>query len=179
MCPFNIVLNHYTRNIGLEYDDKGKLASQGKLQNDLFLELNNLRFYTNDMPKSLGYEFVDETILPIIDKYKLSINDILRTFIEHAAFQISEVIKRSLISNSKINNTLLVTGGGVYNDFLIRRIDTLSEPDIVIPKKDIIEFKEALVFALLGILKIENEINCLASVTGASKDHSSGSIFYP
>ena len=178
ICPVNIVLNHYTRTIGFEYDDKGELASLGDLHNKLFSELNDLPFYRNNNPKSLGYEFIDETILPIINKYKLSVKDILRTFVEHAAYQISEVIKSNRLPNSKTNNNMLVTGGGAFNNFLIQRIDALAEADIVIPEKDIIEFKEALVFALLGVLKAEDEVNCLKSVTGATKDHSSGLVFY-
>jgi len=179
ICPVNIVLNHYTRAIGLEYDDKGKIASKGNLQTDLLYELNNLPFYLDEIPKSLGYEFIVDTILPMIDKFKIPIEDILRTFIEHAAFQISEIINRNSKFISKTDISILVTGGGAFNDFLIQRIKHLSKSEIVIPSRGIIDFKEALVFALLGILKDEGEINCLRTVTGAKNDHSSGVIFYP
>jgi anhydro-N-acetylmuramic acid kinase len=179
ICPVNIVLNHYTRSIGLEYDDKGEIASKGILQADLLHELNNLPFFLDEKPKSLGYEFIVDTILPLIDKFKLPVEDILRTFIEHSAFQISEVINRNSKVFSKSDISVLVTGGGAFNNFLIQRIKHLSKSKIVIPSKDIIDFKEALVFALLGVLKSEGEINCLKSVTGARKDHSSGVLFYP
>jgi len=179
ICPVNIVLNHYTRNIGLEYDDEGRIASTGNLRADLYNELNNLPFFLIDKPKSLGYEFIAETILPLIDKFKLPVEDILRTFIEHAAFQISEVINKNSKSFSKANRSVLVTGGGAFNNFLIQRIINLTKSEIVIPQKDIIEFKEALVFALLGVLKDEGQVNCLQSVTGAIEDHSSGVVFYP
>lgn len=179
ICPVNIVLNHYTRSIGLEYDDKGKIASHGKLQTDLLHELNNLPFYFEEMPKSLGNEFIVDTVLPLIDKFKLPVEGVLRTFIEHAAFQISEIINRNSKFYSKTDASVLVTGGGAFNDFLLQRIQHFSKTKIVIPSKDIIDFKEALVFALLGVLKSEGEVNCLKTVTGAIKDHSSGVVFYP
>lgn len=180
ICPVNIVMNHYTRKINLEYDDKGMMASQGILQNDLLNKLNQISFYHDDQPKSLGYEFVVEKILPIIDTYKLSINNILRTYIEHAAFQISKVINRNLpIKTEDKKCSVLITGGGAYNDFLIERISKVSHAEIIVPEKEIIEFKEALIFALLGVLRDQNEVNCLQSVTGAEKDHSSGMVFYP
>jgi anhydro-N-acetylmuramic acid kinase len=179
ICAVNIVLNHYTRSIGLEFDDKGSIASEGKLHMDLLHELNNLPFFLGEIPKSLGYEFIVDTILPLMDQYDLAVEDILRTFIEHAAFQISEVINRNFKFSSKTDMSVLVTGGGAFNDFLIQRIKHLSKSKIIIPPKDIIDFKEALVFALLGVLKAEGEVNCLQSVTGATKDHSSGVVFYP
>lgn len=180
ICPVNIVMNHYTRKIDLEYDDKGMIASEGTLQKDLLTELNNIPFYANIKPKSLGYEFVVEIVLPMIDKYNLPLKDILRTFIEHAAFQISEVINKNVqIFIKNINNDVLITGGGAYNDFLIERLSYYSNAKMVVPTNEIIEFKEALIFAFLGVLKDQNDVNCLQSVTGASKDHSSGVVFNP
>lgn len=180
ICPVNIVMNHYTRKINMEFDDKGSMASQGILHNTLLDELNQVPFYMGDQPKSLGYEFVVETIFPIIEKHNLSIEDILRTFIEHIAIQISQVINGNIQENSSNKNSkVLVTGGGAYNNFLIQRLSQFSNSEIIIPDKEIIEFKEAIVFALLGVLKDQNKVNVLQSVTGASKDHSSGYVFLP
>src|SRR5690606_30895706 len=92
ICPVNIVLNHYVASLNMEYDDKGSLASSGNINKNLLEELNCLPFYNNVKPKSLGYEFIVETIFPIIDKYKLDVKDILRTFVEHIALQISKKI---------------------------------------------------------------------------------------
>jgi anhydro-N-acetylmuramic acid kinase len=167
----NTVLNFYANQLGLDYDDKGQLAGSGKLNSDLLNELNALEYYKKPFPKSLGFEFVKETILPLIEKYNIPIEDKLNTFTEHITFQIAVALP-----NKK--GKLLATGGGAYNDFLIERLKFwLPELEIIIPDKKTIEFKEALIFALLGVLKLRYEINVLSSVTGAKKDHSSGMIF--
>lgn len=171
ICPVNIVLNHYVSSLNMEYDDKGTMASEGNIENNLLSALNSLHFYIDKKPKSLGYEFVAETIFPIIEKFNLNIKDILRTFVEHVAIQISKKID----SNSEKN--MLVTGGGAFNTFLIERLQSYTKTKLIIPEETIINYKEALVFALLGFLKDEGKNNCLKSVTGASKDHSSGVIF--
>ena len=173
ICPVNIVLNHYVKQLGFDYDDEGKVASSGTINIELLNELNQLRFYHQAYPKSLGLEWVKDKIIAKIDDYKLSIKDVLKTFVEHIAFQISKEI------NKKNDASVLVTGGGAYNLFLLERIISLTNNEIVIPTKIIIEYKEALIFGLLGVLKLKNEINCLSSVTGAKKDHSSGVIFIP
>jgi len=170
ICPVNIVLNHYVQKIGLSYDDNGSLASKGKVNNFLLKELNKLVYYNQQPPKSLGLEWVNENIFPLIDGFNLSIEDILRTFVEHIAFQISKSLS---IKNSKA----LFTGGGVYNSFLMERIESLSSIEIIKPDINLIEYKESLIFAFLGLLRMRNEVNVLASVTGAKINHSSGEIF--
>lgn len=170
ICPVNIVLNYYCKKIGLEFDASGNIASEGKVNSNLLNELNGLQFYQQDFPKSLGLEWVNSNIIPMIDYYNLEVRDVLRTVIEHVSIQISSVL------NQKPNTSVLVTGGGVYNSFLIRRLKELCSNEIVIPSEAIVEFKEALIFGLLGVLKLRNEINCLASVTGAKHNHSSGII---
>ena len=172
ICPVNIVLNYYVSKINLEYDDKGKLASKGKVDQKLLAELNKLDFYIEKPPKSLGLEWVGFNIFPLIDSFKLKIEDILRTYVEHIAIQISKVLEKE-------GKEVLVTGGGVYNKFLINRLKNLSKLRIVIPENEIVEFKEALIFGLLGVLKSRNEVNCLKSVTGATHNHSSGKILIP
>lgn len=171
ICPVNIVLNYYTNKIDLPFDDKGKLASSGKINKELLNQLNELEFYYRSYPKSLGLEWVVEFIYPLIDSYKLETKDVLRTFTEHLAYQISEVIQN--------NSNILITGGGAFNNFLIERIEFYLHQKIELPSIEIIDFKEALIFAFLGLLRIENQVNCLKSVTGARKNHSSGMILIP
>lgn len=172
ICPVNIVLNYYVSKLNLEYDDKGQLAETGTIDKALLSQLNALNFYSEEPPKSLGLEWVKEQIIPLIETYNLQIKDIIRTFVEHISFQISKSINKN-------DKSVLVSGGGVYNDFLMSQIRAHSKSEIVIPSQEIIEFKEALVFGLLGVLKDRNEVNCLKSVTGAKKDHSSGKILIP
>ncbi|WP_406684865.1 anhydro-N-acetylmuramic acid kinase [Seonamhaeicola sp. MEBiC1930] len=173
ICPVNIVMNHYVKSVGLDYDDNGKLASKGEVNVTLLEKLNRLSFYKELPPKSLGLEWVYDNVFPLINTNESNLNNILRTFVEHIAIKISESI------SSKPNSSVLITGGGAYNSFLIDRIKELSKNEIGIPSQEIIEFKEALIFGFLGVLKLRNEINCLQSVTGASKNHSSGYVFMP
>nr|WP_315157272.1 anhydro-N-acetylmuramic acid kinase [uncultured Flavobacterium sp.] len=169
----NTVLNFYANQLGLDYDDKGKISKTGNCSTDLLNELNSLDFYQKKHPKSLGFEFVKETLLPIIEKYSISVEDKLHTYTEHVAIQIA-------LALPKKKGSMLTTGGGAYNDFLIERIQFhLLEMSVIIPSKKILEFKEALIFALLGVLKMREEVNALKSVTGAKYDHSSGVIYIP
>ena len=171
ICPVNIVLNYYVSTLGLEYDDKGKIAASGIIHTELLGELNSLRFYKTEPPKSLGLEWVQSTIFPLIDKKNLTIKDVLATFIEHVAIQIAA-------STKKCKN-IFITGGGAFNEFLMQRMKHHSSLEIIIPNSQIVNYKEALIFALLGLLRIDNQVNCLNSVTGARENHSSGEIFTP
>ena len=117
----------------------------------------------------MGFEFVIKNIFPIIEKYKIKEVDILATYIEHASFQ----IKRNIDNGSKV----LLTGGGTFNNNLIKTLNHDSKINFIVPDKTIINYKESLIFALLGYLKINGKVNCLRSVTGASNDHSSGDIY--
>ena len=171
ISPVNTVLNFYANQLGLDYDDKGKISRTGTVNSELLNELNRLDFYQKKYPKSLGFEFVKEIILPLIESYPISIEDKMNTFTEHIAIQIALALP-----NKKIN--LFITGGGAYNDFMIERVQFhLPETKVVIPERKIIEFKEALIFGLLGVLKLGNEINTLSSVTGSKMDHSSGIVY--
>ena len=170
ICPVNIVLNNLSKKIGKDFDDKGSIASSGKLIINLYEELEKLEYYQLDPPKSLGIEWVDEYIFPLINKYSdYPTEDLLNTLSNHIANQIS--------NNLKNLDKVLVSGGGAYNDYLIHLIRSKTDSEIVIPSKNIIEFKEALIFAFLGVLRNLNINNCYSSVTGASIDHCSGKIF--
>ncbi|WP_308990920.1 anhydro-N-acetylmuramic acid kinase [Mariniflexile litorale] len=173
VCPVNIVLNSYVKQLGFDYDDEGKIASTGTINDELLEKLNNLEFYKANYPKSLGLEWVDKYVFPLVNAFQLEIKDVLKTFVEHVAIQLACEI------NKKKEATVLATGGGVYNAYLVERLEVYSKNKIIIPSKSIVEFKEALIFGFLGVLKIRNEVNCLKSVTGASKNHSSGRIYLP
>ncbi|WP_291113806.1 anhydro-N-acetylmuramic acid kinase [Flavobacterium sp. UBA6135] len=171
ISPVNTVLNFYANSLGFDFDDKGEIARSGKVNSALLTELNNLGFYQKKYPKSLGIEFVNATILPLIGNYSISIEDKLNTFVEHVAIQIA-------LALHKKEGRILITGGGAYHLFLLERMQNhLSKMHLIVPNTKTLEFKEALIFGLIGVLKLRNEVNVLCSVTGAQKNHSSGKIF--
>ena len=167
----NIIFNHLSRIIKLEYDDKVDIASSWNINKDLYNYLQRLDYYKLDPPKSLGIEWVNNYVYSILKNFNnISIKDLMNTFSNHFAFQIAKNIGEQ--------DQVLITGGGAYNDYLIDIIKSKTASEIIIPSKNIIEFKEALIFAFLGVLRYLNINNCYSSVTGASKDHCSGKIFY-
>jgi len=171
ICPVNIVLNHYTRKIGYDFDESGTIAKTGNINHELLTALNSLSFYNKQPPKSLGLEWVTTQVFPLINNLETAIPIILRTFVKHSAIQIGKTLKGK--------EPVLVTGGGVYNSFLMEEVENEAGFKITKQSDMLVEFKEALIFAFLGLLRNNGEINCLHSVTGASKDHSSGKMYTP
>lgn len=174
----NMPLNYITQKINKEYDEGGRLAASGKLDKELHAQLDELAYYKLPFPKSTGYEWFTEKIVPLIENSSSSIEDLLHTFIHHNCTKIASAIESNQVNpNSKV----LVCGGGALNDFFIstlkEKLHSLAK--VVIPEKQLINFKEALVFALMGVLRVRDEINIMSSVTGATKNSSSGVIFSP
>ncbi|HEV7231909.1 MAG TPA: anhydro-N-acetylmuramic acid kinase [Bacteroidia bacterium] len=172
ICPVNIVLNHLTLKLGKAFDKGGALARKGTLILPLLEALNEARFYQKKGPKSLGKEWVWKEVIPLLEKQKASVPDLLHTYCEHIAYQIGIQILPG-------KNDMLVTGGGAYNDFLMERIRDYAPCEIRIPDNLTVQFREALVFAFLGVLRLRGEHNCLSSVTGARCDSSGGCIYDP
>lgn len=171
ISPVNTVLNFYANELGFAYDDAGNFAKSGNVNQDLLQQLNDLDFYKATYPKSLGMEFVNAEIFPLMHSFQIDVKDKLRTFVEHIAIQVAKICCKSEAS-------LFITGGGAYNRFLIERLrNYLPSTNIVIPDDKTIQFKEALIFGFLGVLRLRNEINVLSSVTGAKENHSSGVVF--
>jgi anhydro-N-acetylmuramic acid kinase len=170
ICPVNVVLNHYALKLGKEYDESGAFAKAGTIQTKQLKQLNNLNFYSVKPPKSLGMEWVNENIFQILEEIH-NPKDALATFTEHAAIQIAQQLDGQ--------KTLLITGGGAFNTYLLDSLRNHSSVNIIVPDELLVENKEALIFAFLGVLRLRNENNCLATVTGADKDHSSGVIYVP
>lgn len=168
ICPVNMVLNYLANQVGMLFDNKGCLASRGKVDMSLLDTLNSIPYYKNKEQKSLGKEWVRKNIFPLLEYTHLSIEDLLATYTEHISTQIAKHIK----------GKCLISGGGAYNDFLIKKIQEKTNNEICLPDKTTIDFKEALIFALLGVKRVRKEINCLASVTGAIHDSCTGNIVY-
>jgi len=173
VCPVNTILNQLAKRIGQEYDYGGLSARSGKVDSLLLDKLNALDYYDQKPPKSLGFEWCNEYIWPLIKETNLSVPDLLRTMVEHIAFQLSRAL------DEFERGTILVTGGGAKNKFLMERFEVLSKHELVVPADLIIDYKEALIFAFLGVLRVRGEVNCLSTVTGASRDSVGGAIYLP
>ena len=172
ICIANQALNYLANRLSLPYDKDGQIARSGNIDNQLLTILNSHPFYSQKYPKSLGREFFEENIKPLLEK-RDDVSDMMATFVEHIAIQISKSIENQSIEK------LLITGGGAKNKFLVECIQKNTKHQVFVPADDIIDYKEALVFAFLGLLRSRNEINVLKSVTGAESDSSSGRIFHP
>ncbi|WP_297093594.1 anhydro-N-acetylmuramic acid kinase [uncultured Draconibacterium sp.] len=170
-CPVNIVLNPLAEEFSLPYDKNGDLGRNGKVDETLLKKLNALSYYHQQPPKSLGREWIEAEFLPILNETDLNTRDKMRTIYEHIGMQIT----KDLSGKGK----MLVTGGGAFNAFLIERMQALTTIEIVLPEADLIDYKEAIVFAFMGVLRLKEQVNCLASVTGARKDSCGGVIFLP
>lgn len=171
LCPANMVLNHFANKKGQAYDKGGHLAMSGGVDWDLFKKLNKLSYYQSYSSKSMGREWIEKNILSLLEKEKMSLNDKLATTAEHTAFQMARAL-----NHYKIKKVLL-TGGGAYNTDLISRTAAYCSTELDIPDHNTIQFKEALIFALLGVLRVRGEVNCLKEVTGATRDSVGGAIY--
>jgi anhydro-N-acetylmuramic acid kinase len=174
----NMILNHITQKVNMQFDEGGALARSGTINTLMLKRLNSLAYFDLPYPKSTGFEWFTQEVIPIVDATEDSIENLLHTSIHHLCEQIAIQV---VANTSKSKATLLVTGGGALNDFLVNTLQEKLESavEIVIPSKKLIENKEALVFALMGVLRLENERNVLCSVTGASRDSSSGVLLLP
>lgn len=171
ISPCNFALNALARRLNLAYDRDGMLAASGRVEKSLLAYLDGLEYYRRSIPKSLGKEWYLSDFKPLVDASEASVADLLRTVVEHIARQIAAVL------GERGCRTLLVTGGGARNTFLMSRIAALSpQCRVTVPEADIVDYKEAIIFALLGYLRLLGRSNCLASVTGASCDVCGGDI---
>ncbi|MDR2205235.1 MAG: anhydro-N-acetylmuramic acid kinase [Flavobacteriaceae bacterium] len=168
ICPVNFVLNYFSNILGKKYDENGDFAKNGIVDFELLKTLNALDFYQKKSPKSLGSEWVNKYIFPMLSEKNPE--TVLATFTQQIADQISKIFNKFNLKK------ILITGGGTHNHFLVERIKNQSFAEIIIPEKEIIDFKEALIFALMGVLKLRGENNILSAATGSFEDHSSGIV---
>jgi anhydro-N-acetylmuramic acid kinase len=173
ICAANFALNHVARQAGKPYDAGGKMAESGKLNEELLGKLDGLDYYTLPYPKSIANSWIRETVLPIIDSVEATHEDKLHTLCVHFGRQIGKTV------GDNPHNKLLISGGGAHNRFLIMQIAINTQAGAIVADPMTVNFKEALVFAFLGIMRMRNEVNSLASVSGASKDSSSGVVYLP
>lgn len=174
ICPFNLLLNHFAEACGKSYDKNGKLAKKGKLLKKVLGQLNKLAYYQIEGAKSLGREDLECYLKILKMSSDMKPEDILHTLVIHFVDQINKI----LIPVTGRKTKVLVTGGGAFNKFFMEKLEASLDPRIELVEADplLINFKEALVFAFLGVLKLRGENNSLATVTGASRDNCGGLI---
>jgi len=189
VCPANQLLNLLANKKGFKYDNDGNLAKQGTLLETLYEKLSEEPYYLKPFPKSMSNEYIAKNFMPMVEAASGSVEDKLHTVTIHIADQLQKAttflprrdeIYAAPFLHRELRNTkgeILVTGGGAYNRFLIEEFGDLTSYRIKVPSPLLIDYKEALVFALMGVLKINDEINCLASATGATTNCSAGVIF--
>ena len=180
ICSANRVLNMLVNEEGKEYDDGGQIANSGSIDTELLERLNALDYYKQPHPKSLANDFGTDIVYPMILNSKCNIQDALRTYVEHIIIQIKNAIVYATVLNAGVERSMLVTGGGAFNTFLIQRLTgELKELKIavVVPGENLVKFKEALIMAFIGVLRWRQEYNILSSVTGATRDSIGGALW--
>ena len=178
ICPANRILNLLAAEKNVDYDEGGKLASAGKTNDELLVKLNSLDYYFMPYPKSLSNSFGTDIVFPIIKSFNLSIADSLCTYVEHLCIQIKKSLQ-PFYSNSRVQQ-LMITGGGALNTFLLKRLTKSLEEinfEPYVPDENLVNYKEALIMALLGILRWREQYTVLASVTGAVQNSIGGALW--
>lgn len=173
ICPVNTVLNKLSGKLGQEFDFNGNLAKEGEIIEPLLEKLNSLPYYNLLPPKSLGTEMLIRHIFPVLEDLNYPVKNILRTFVEHISAQIARIVREYKIKE------ILLTGGGAHNLFLIGNLQEACGCKLIIPDNETIEYKEALIFALLGLLRWSGKTNILSSATGAYADSCGGAVYLP
>lgn len=180
ICPANRVLNDLASKLGKPFDENGALAAGGLLNEGLLEQLNALPYYGQPWPKSLANDFGTGTVLPLVERTGLSIQGKLRTCVEHIAVQVTRAVQKLLSEDTTGSHKLLATGGGAFNRLLMERLQARLAPlgvEVVVPEAPLVNFKEALIMALLGVLRWRENITTLPSVTGAQRESIGGALW--
>jgi anhydro-N-acetylmuramic acid kinase len=176
ICPANIILNRTARDLNLDYDKDGEIAARGAINYTLLDHLNQIDYYKKPFPKSLNRDWINSELWQIVkDGEKLTPEDKMKTFVDHIGIQIANSIDYLSQKNST-GKKVLVTGGGAFNITLMDYIKTHSDAEFILPNEKLIQYKESLIFALMGVLRINNQTNIFKTYTGASSDSISGSL---
>jgi anhydro-N-acetylmuramic acid kinase len=182
ICTANQILNHYASLKGMEYDKDGALAATGKINEQLLVSLSRLEYYANPNPKSLDNGYGREVLIPLMEGFDISIADKLCTYCEHIAISVADAIRKVQQqegSSNEESDRMLITGGGALHKHLAERISLHSPISIFIPDLETVLYKEALVMALIGALRLREEPTVLSAVTGASRDTIGGALYHP
>lgn len=176
ISPCNIVFNRLARERGLKFDENGEIADSGEIIFPLLKSLNQIPYYEKSGPKSLGREWINKHFWHLVRDYDNEpIENKMKTLVAHVSFQIARSIDQ-LAGNNGAGAKVLATGGGAHNPVLIEFLKSESEAEIIVPEPGLVDFKESLIFALLGVLRVKNLTNTEAAYTGASANCVSGSL---
>jgi anhydro-N-acetylmuramic acid kinase len=175
ISPANILLNRIAREFGQDYDEDGKIADQGNIDYDLLGDLNAIDYYHKPYPKSLGREWINDNFWYRVRNSEISKEDKMKTLCDHIAEQIGKNIE-DLSNGDSSTKRVFTTGGGAHNKTLIEHLRTHTDAEIIVADDTIIEYKEALIFALMGVLRVRNEVTVLSSLTGSDSDSIAGEL---
>lgn len=179
ICPMNMVLNYLSNKKGKEFDEDGKIAKEGKILENILGRIRKLDYFNQNGAKSLGKEWIFEKYIPELLKEENKIEDLMATTLEFSALMIAETVKNNVLKGEKDKDVkMLVTGGGALNKYFIEKLREKLNGicEVVLPEENIVNFKEALIFAFLGLLRKNKKVNCLKSATGALRDSIGGII---
>jgi anhydro-N-acetylmuramic acid kinase len=176
VCPCNIVLNRIAREFDQEFDKDGEIAERGSIDYELLENLNSVEYYNYEPPKSLGREWISTNFWDMVRTSSTGKEDRMKTLVEHIAQQIGSNIE-DLSGGDASAKKVYITGGGAFNKTLIASITSHTDAEVIVPDAKIVDFKEALAFALLAVLRLQNKINVLNTATGASASSVSGSLY--
>lgn len=174
ICPCNILLNRIAREFGKEYDENGEIANQGSIDYDLLSDLNSIDYYAQSYPKSLGREWINEHFWYRVRQSDASKEDRMKTLVDHIGQQIGQNIEN--LAADPTTTRVYVTGGGAFNTALIDHLKTHTDAEIIVPDAQVVDYKEALIFGLLAVLRVQNKTNILKSYTGAEQDSIGGEL---
>jgi anhydro-N-acetylmuramic acid kinase len=172
ISPANLPSNLLMQEIGELFDRDGHKAKSGEINQEILTALNSLPFYHSKGPKSLGTEWLHKEYMPLLNQSD-TLENILRTHTEHVAIQVARILNEEGLSS------VYITGGGARNTFFMERLSKHYEGKCVIPSNQIIDFKEAIVFAFLGARHLRGEHTNVPSVTGASMELCTGVYYNP
>jgi anhydro-N-acetylmuramic acid kinase len=170
ICFANMALNFLAEKLGKPYDENGNFAASGKNDERLLTELK--RALSPGKKLSLAREQFEATVIPLISEFHIPVENKLATLCHFICDEICNVLHGEGLEN------VLVTGGGAYNDYLMGLIREKFNGKVIIPDDKTIQFKEALIFAFLGYLRLNQKVNTLKQVTGAHTDSIGGAIYF-
>lgn len=178
VCAANQILNQLATRNGAIMDESGAMAASGVLLGEVLDQLNALPYYSVYGPKSLSNEQAVDMIFPILNRSSHNTNDLLHTVVVHIAQQVAKSVKHQDASGEP--KKMLITGGGAFNDTLVKAIAQHLAPlnvTVTVPEERVVKYKEALVMALIGVLRWRDDENVMSSVTGASRDSIAGALW--